>query len=261
MSTMRRILVGLLLSLALAGCGDSSGGSPVATGSNVRSVANGNTLDQPVPAATMALQLVDQDGRPWSLQQLRGKVVVMAPFMTFCQETCPMTSANMQRAARDSQRAGTSDQVVFVELSVDPARDSVRRLRAYQARYGAQPAWELVTGDPARVTALWKALGVSMIKTPSDEPVRDWFTGEADPHPYDIEHQDVVIVIGSDGHVHWLTVGLPDARGTRLPTTMQRFLNDEGRKNLAHPDAVGPAWTVRDVDQAVDYALSLEKAG
>jgi protein SCO1/2 len=189
---------------------------------------------------------------------LRGQVVVLAPLLTLCQETCPMTTEEIHRAALDARAAGGSAGVVFLEVTVDPERDTVRRLHAYAQLYGGLPGWRLATGRPATVRALWRALGVTTEKAPSDEPVRDWMTGRLLRHSYDVHHQDVVVVVGADGRLHWITVGHPDARGSRLPSTMRQFLNDEGRRNLARPGAGGASsWTARDVDQAVRYVRRL----
>ncbi len=255
------VLAALLVAAAgLSGCGGGTAGqgTGAAGGQSARTVATGNTMDQQVPAAADATGLVDQDGTPLSLRSLRGKVVVLAPLLTLCQETCPMTSENLHRAAEAALRSGLSDQVVFLEVTVDPARDTVRRLHAYTKLYGALPDWRLATGRPADVKALWKAIGVSTDKAPLKRSVRDWMTGKLLEHPYDVHHQDVVVIIGPDGHLRWITVGHPDARGTRLPTTLHKFLSDEGQQNYAHPNAGGAgSWTAHDVEQAVAYVRAL----
>jgi cytochrome oxidase Cu insertion factor (SCO1/SenC/PrrC family) len=222
-------------------------------------VSTGNTLNQRVPASAATTRLVDQNGRSMSLHSLRGRVVVLAPLLTMCQETCPMTSENMHRAAESAQAAkGLSSQVVFLEVTVDPQRDTVRRMHAYAKLYGALPNWRLATGKPEDVSALWKALGVSTAKAPTKEPVRDWLTGRVPARSYDVHHQDCVMIIDSAGRLRWITVGHPDARGTRLPTTLQKFLNDEGQQNYAHPTAGGAdSWTAHDVEQALTYVRSL----
>jgi cytochrome oxidase Cu insertion factor (SCO1/SenC/PrrC family) len=243
-----------------AGASSSDGGAAgqAATGQSSRTVAGGETLDQRIPDAAAGAALVDQDGRRLTLRSLRGRTVMVAPMLTMCQETCPMTSENMHLAAQDARRAGLSDQVVFLEVTVDPARDTVRRLHAYAELYGAVPDWRLATGRPAAVTAFWKALGVSTDKAPTDEPVRDWMTGRLLHHSYDVHHQDVVVAVDAAGRLRWITVGRPDARGGRLPTTMRRFLDEEGRHNLARPAAGGAgSWTASDVDRAVHYVRGL----
>jgi cytochrome oxidase Cu insertion factor (SCO1/SenC/PrrC family) len=256
----------LVSGLAATGCTGAAGASSpgggaagqAATGQSSRTVAGGQTLDQRVPDATAGAGLVDQDGRRLTLRSLRGRTVMLAPMLTMCQETCPMTSENMHRAAEDARRAGLSGQVVFLEVTVDPARDTVRRLHAYAKLYGGLPDWRLATGRPAAVIAFWKALGVSTDKAPGDEPVRDWMTGRLLRHSYDVHHQDVVVAVDATGRLRWITIGRPDARGGRLPTTMRRFLNEEGRGNLARPAAGGAgSWTASDVEKAVHYVRGL----
>jgi cytochrome oxidase Cu insertion factor (SCO1/SenC/PrrC family) len=236
---------------ATSGMSDSA-----ATGQSQGMVAAGNTLNQPVPKGAAATKLVDQDGQPFTLQSLRGRTVVVAPMLTYCQETCPMTSANMHQAAADARAAGLGQKVLFLEVTVDPDRDSVKRLHAYAKLYGALPNWRLATGDPAAVKAFWKDIGVITDKAPTDEAVHDWLTGKLVRHNYDVHHQDLVVIIDPAGRLRWITVGRPDARATRLPTTMQQFLNEEGKRNLDHPTAGGASsWTARNVEQAVHYVL------
>jgi cytochrome oxidase Cu insertion factor (SCO1/SenC/PrrC family) len=242
-----------ILGLSLSACTSVSGTAAVSEkprglGAHA-AVARGTRLDMTLPASVAETRLTDQAGNGFTLRSLRGRVVVLAPLLTLCQETCPMTSANIRQAAADADHAGTRTE--FVELTVDPARDTVARLDAYQRLYGHLPHWHFATGRPAAVNALWRALGVSMQKRPIDEKVRDWLTGSLLKHPYDIEHQDVVFVLGPAGHIRWLTIGRPDSRDHPLPATLRGFLNAEGRHNLRVPGA--GSWTARDIEHAVRY--------
>ena len=247
-----------------AGCaaGTAQGPGTRSSTRGTQTVATGNTMDQKIPDAAASTRLVTENGAAFTLRSLRGKIVVLAPVLTFCQETCPMTTANMHRAAETARANGMSGRVVFLSLTVDPQRDTVRRLRSYSRLYGALPDWRLATGRPAQVTALWKALGVSTDKTKPEDTVRDWMTGKVVHNSYDVHHQDVVMIVGPTGRLRWITVGHPDARGTRLPTSLQEFLNEEGKKNYAHPNASGASsWTARDVQQAVAYVRGLHTGG
>lgn len=250
------------LALASCGAGAGDGGKPAVTGHRADTVASGTTLNQRLPDRAASTELVDQDGNRTSLGALRGQVVVLAPLLTLCQETCPMTSVNLHRAAEAAQRSGTGARVRFVELTVDPARDTVRRMHAYEKLYGALPDWSLLTGRPDRVKAVWKALGVSTDKVPTHEPVRDWMTGRPLQDPYDVHHQDVVFVIDPAGHLRWLTIGRPDAHGAPLPTSLKKFLNDEGRDNYRNPGAGGAdSWDARDIERAVHYVEQVSNSG
>lgn len=255
---MALLLAAMAVITGCAGHSISGPGADAAAGQSAHTVATGNTLDQKVSPSAATTRLVDQNGHPTSLRSLRGKVVVLAPLLTMCQETCPMTSENMHRAAEAARSDGMSGRVVFLEVTVDPARDTVRRMHAYAKLYGALPNWRLATGKPSEVIALWKALGVSTEKTKPEDTARDWMTGKVIHDSYDVHHQDCVMIIDSAGRLRWITVGHPDARGTRLPTSMQKFLSNEGQKNYADPTAGGAdSWTVHDVQQAVAYVRGL----
>jgi len=259
---VRLVSLGLLVAaaLVLSACHAATGGSDRTdiagkADQTVRTVAGGPVIRQRIPLAVRRTVLHDQDGRRVSLASLHGRTVVLAPAMTLCQETCPMTSALIRQAAQDFRRTGRSGRVVFVELTVDPWRDTVARLHAYRRLYGPLPDWTLLTGRPHQVAQVWKALGVSMIRVHGHDRVRDWMTGKLLPHPYDVRHQDVVFIIDSTGWLRWIRLGRPDARAGPLPATLSRFLNAEGHQNYRAPGA--DAWTAADVEQALLHVDAL----
>lgn len=212
------------------------------------------TLDQPVPARVADLPLVDADGRTFTLASLHGRTVVLVDFLTLCQEVCPLTSVDVEQAARALRADGLGGKVVFVEATVDPARDTVARLAAYRKLFPPNADWRLATGSPKDLTALWTWFGVGYDRVAEQgaakgTPPKDWLTGT--PLAYDVEHQDVVWVLGPDGHQRWEENGTPDAHGQAPPATLEHFLSDQGRQKLAHPGA--DSWSADDVVAAVRY--------
>ena len=198
----------------------------------------GEAVDRPVPA----LALLDEHGGTTSLAAFRGKVVVMAPFLTLCHEVCPLTTAAFQGLRRDVARAGRGDRVVFVEVSVDPWRDSPARLRAF-ARL-TRTGFPLLTGTRAQLARFWRFFGVYSMRTREGRPPdTDWLTGK--PLTFDVAHTDGLFLIDARGHERIVDVGMP-VLGGRLPGTLSKLLNAQGRANLAHPEA---GWTPR---QAAD---------
>jgi len=237
------------LALLLTAC-SSSGVSVGPT--TAPTPSSGTVFDLAVPPATASLRLVDETGRTFTLASLAGKTVVLADFLTLCQEICPLTSANLAAVAAAVRTTGLSQDVVVLEVTVDPGRDDVTHLAAYQKLFGAQPGWSFVTGAPADIDALWKSFGVATERrTITERPApKDWLT-QADL-TYDIDHQDVVIVLGPDGHERWLINGTPAVREpSAVPSTLQRFLSEDGLANeTAPPD---PSWTPVDVEAAITY--------
>ena len=111
-----------------------------------------------------------------SLAALHGKVVVLAPFLSLCQDECPLITGAFISLQRDLRARRLAHRVVFVEATVDPGRDTVARLAAYQREFGAN--WDLWTGTPANVAAFWKPFGVEYQIVAEDSPPKiDWFTG------------------------------------------------------------------------------------
>lgn len=66
-----------------------------------------------------------------------------------------------------------------------------------------------------------------------------------------MKHQDVVFVLGADGHEKWLTQGNPNLQGGPVPAFLVRYLNANGRANLAAPGGI--SWTSHDVIAALSY--------
>lgn len=248
MRNPRRALVALLAAAAatapLAGCGADPPGPPPAS--------EGTTVDRPVPASVANLSFTTSSGTQVSLSALRGKVVVLADFLTLCGEVCPMTSANMNLMARTAARDGLAGQVVFVEFTVDPGRDTPARLASYRNLYAKAGNWLLLTTSPSNLAKFSKYFGVFYTKTKEDSPPEtDWLTGK--PLTYDIAHQDAVIFLDKQGHERFLLLGNANTQGKAPPATLNNFMDAEGHKNLTDP---GPlSWTVPEGLQATSWLL------
>lgn len=247
-------LAAAALAALLAGCATGGTAGPadvVVPSSSGPSLPNGTVLDLAVPASTASIPLVDQDGKTVTLGAYAGKTVVLTDFLTQCQEICPLTSAAMSQVSGALAKANRSD-VVILETTVDPKRDDVAHLKAYQKLFGATPRWSFLTGTQSDIEALWKQFGVSLEPVPiTEKPLpKDWLTGK--PLTYDVDHQDVVIVIGPDGHERWLVNGTPSiGTPSDVPSTLQGFLSPQGLQNeSAAPE---PNWTSSDVLAAVSY--------
>jgi protein SCO1/2 len=221
----------------IAACGSSAPAAPPAN--------EGLQLDRPTP---QHLQLLDQKGQPVSLASLRGKVVVLAPFLSLCQDECPLITAAFTSLQRDVHAAGLSDRVAFVEATVDPGRDSVARLAAYQKEFGAD--WNLWTGTPAQIASFWKPFGVSYQTAPEEQPAKiDWWTGQ--PLTYDVNHTDGYILIGADGRERFVNASAPDIPG--LSPKLKALLNAGGIHDLTHP--LPTNWTTNDALAALSWVL------
>jgi protein SCO1/2 len=111
------VLFGLLLSFApeLA-----RSVQPVSTPG---AIAAGQYRDVP------AITLTNQDDRPMSLGDLKGKAVVMLFGYTHCPDVCPMGMSDMRRIKREL--GAQAEKAAFVFVSVDPQRDTPAVIKPY----------------------------------------------------------------------------------------------------------------------------------
>jgi protein SCO1/2 len=75
------------------------------------------------------LRLTDHNGKPRSLADFRGKVVLVNFGYTQCPDVCPTTLADLASAMKKLGPEATQVQVLFV--TVDPKRDKPELLREY----------------------------------------------------------------------------------------------------------------------------------
>jgi protein SCO1 len=200
----------------------------------------GTVVDTPVPASVADLPLTTDTGRVTSLAAWHGQVVVLTDFMTLCQETCPLTTGNLLMMDQAVTAAGLGRRVHFVELTVDPSRDTPSRLRAYRKVIGAPANWSLLTASPAVIGQIWRYFGVRYQRVAEGRPPgTDWLTGRA--LSYDVDHQDALVYLDARGRERFVVMGNPNAKAAPIAPALRRFLNAEGRANLSHPDA--STWT------------------
>jgi len=106
------------------------------------------------------LVLMDQNGDEMKFVSdvIGDRIVVMDFVYTSCTTVCPVISAvfgQVQNKLGDQ----LGDEVVLVSVSVDPIRDTPRRLKAYAAKHEAQPGWIWLTGDKRTLDKVLDGLG------------------------------------------------------------------------------------------------------
>lgn len=117
------------------------------------------TTDRAAGAANQAaadFRLTDQDGRPFRLSQLRGKLVLLFFGYTSCPDACPTTLSKLSRvykALGDSER----DRVVTLFVSVDPGRDTPPALKKYLAYFRINAVG--LTGKKAEIDEVVRQYG------------------------------------------------------------------------------------------------------
>lgn len=128
-------------------------------------------------------RLTDQRGHAFLLGAPAAGATVVAFFYTRCpdRDACALTSAKFAALVRLTR----GDAAHFVEVTLDPRRDTWTVLRRYAAAFAADPArWTFATGSSATIDALERRTNAGV------SPIGDAFV-----------HDDAVVVLDSNGRI------------------------------------------------------------
>lgn len=127
-------------------------------------------------------------GKPVSLDQLNGKVVVVTWYYTHCTDECPLTMYRFEQLQSKLQQQGKfGNDVVLIALTLDPQRDTRAVIAKYSAHYHADyNGWYFLRANPAQTTKILKAYGIQEKQLPDTES---------------IEHTLKTEIIDQDGNV------------------------------------------------------------
>ena len=89
---------------------------------------------------------INQMGQHVSLDDLKGKIIVLDFFFTHCPTLCPKLAVAMKKLQNSFPN---QDSIVqFVSISIDPQHDSVAQLRKWAQKFNVNPdSWWLLTGN------------------------------------------------------------------------------------------------------------------
>src|SRR5689334_14455151 len=123
------IVLSLLL---LASCTDDKlpvYGGKVAVNKTVDGKTEVDSVDYTLPD----FSFIDQDSAVIDASTINGKIYVADFFFTSCPSICPKMKKEMLRIY---DKYKTDERVLLLSYSIDPARDSVARLKSYCAKLG-----------------------------------------------------------------------------------------------------------------------------
>jgi protein SCO1 len=119
--------------LSLTGCERPSTSSGAAGVSAPAAKSAFHSVDITGADYAKTLSLPDVDGKPRTLEEFKGKVVVVFFGYVQCPDVCPTTMAELAEVKRALGKDGERVQGIFV--TVDPERDTPPLLKAYMANF------------------------------------------------------------------------------------------------------------------------------
>jgi protein SCO1/2 len=142
------------------------------------------------PRDLPAVALTDADGRPFEIGDLAGRHALVFFGFTNCPDICPITLAVIAEAVDTLREAAPAlvPEVLFV--SVDPARDSPERIRAYVR--GFDESFIGATASEPALEPLLATLHVTVHKEVVDDAV------------YNVVHNGTIFVLDDAGR--WIAL-------------------------------------------------------
>ena len=107
---------------------------------------NGKQTTDTVWHQVRNISFTNQLGNKVSLNDLKGKIIVLDFFFSRCPSICPGLARSMKKLQDSFVK---NDSIVqFISISVDPEHDSVPQLRKFADRFNVNhDSWWFVTGD------------------------------------------------------------------------------------------------------------------
>ena len=174
---MPRALAALLAVAFLAGCGSSSAKivAPAVTAPQKR-FAGGELLP---PRTAPPITLHDASGHAVTLAGQHGRAVLVTFIYTHCPDVCPLIAKNLNAALRELGPKRTRVRVLAV--SVDPAGDTPRAVRAYTRRMRLLPQFDYLIGSRSELRRVWAAWHVLAVASKPDVVDHVAYTALVDP--------------------------------------------------------------------------------
>jgi len=173
-----QILLGITLGLVAAFFwARGRGPSPPEVGAG-----GGYFLPSPLPAPEFTL--TSQHGVRVSSADFPGKILIVFFGYTSCPDVCPLTLSNLSRAYQEMNEGGERMQVLFI--TVDPARDTPERMKAYLSNY--HPSFVGLTGTEEEIRTVADGFGA-------------WFSNPGKGENYTVDHTARTFVVDRFGRI------------------------------------------------------------
>ncbi|MDF2394939.1 redoxin domain-containing protein [Pseudomonas sp. 3MA1] len=132
-----------------------------------------------------AVKMLDQDGQPVVIDELKGKWSLLFFGYTFCPDICPTTLAQLRQIKSELPKEAV-DKLQVILVSVDPNRDTPQQLKQYLG-YFDKDFKGLTAASVEDLQKLANAVSIPFIPADTSKP------------NYTVDHSGNLAVIGPDG--------------------------------------------------------------
>jgi len=177
----------VVLAAAAAGCGGHASTTRQAS-TRAPAASLRGLVPTPLPRKP-SFTLTDTSGRTFPFAaRTRGKLTYLYFGYTHCPDACPTAMTDLAYAVR-RQPASVRARTAVVFVTVDPRRDTPRRLRSWLDHYSS--SFVGLTGTARQIAAAERAAGVPV-------PPPEQHSGAA----YAVAHSSLLLPYSPDGKAH-----------------------------------------------------------
>jgi protein SCO1/2 len=173
---------------------------------------NGVTIADTIPHQIPPFSFTDQDGNPFTEQDVAGKIYVADFIFTSCPSICPVMTGNMLKV---QQAFKNDERVMIVSHTIDPEYDSPEVLKKYAAEKGADTRqWKFLTGDRETIYSLCENEYMAFAKKDSGAPGG-------------YVHSGFFVLIDKNRHIRGAYDGTEEGKTEALIKDIQILLNEK----------------------------------
>lgn len=141
--------------------------------------------------------VLERDGQAFNTESLRGTPYILYFGFASCPDVCPLGLTTI-RDALNSRPEFKNVPALFV--SVDPERDTAKRLKEYAAFF--HPNIVPLRGDVKKVAEVAKQYGTYFMKAPlPGQASTNTDVKETDPNAYTVDHTAYYFIIDAEGQL------------------------------------------------------------
>jgi len=175
------------------------------------SVVDGREVADTIYQKVPSFKYLIQDSVMITSESMKDKVWVADFFFSHCPTICPTMTAQMKRLNFEMQ--DLAEDVQFMSFSIDPDRDTPKRLREYRDIYDIEGVsnWNFFTGDEERTHVLAK----SFFNGAERDDLADGGFG----------HTDYFAIVDTEGYVRGIYQGTNTEQVDLLQVHLRSLLN------------------------------------
>ena len=147
--------------------------------------------------------LITDEGKPFSLESLKGKVVILTYGYTHCPHVCPTILGFLKQVEEELNKKGYKGKYKIVFVSVDPKYDTVERLQKYK-KQNEYEDFIFLTGKKEDLQKVWKDYKVFV----KDRGIMEMKHGNMIMKHRMVDHTAKVTIIDKNGYIREEFLGM-----------------------------------------------------